>query len=138
MLSRSGIRQELGLRALAVAQVLGLLEVAAPAVAATPAVDPALELQRLQQKWTAAEEADYFSVLGLPRTAGTEEVQRAHARLAAEFHPLRYAGHPDPAVPARAARLQTLLDEAASALSDERLRQAYARSLVDAEGGTRG
>ncbi len=138
LLARSGIRQELGLRALAVAEVLGLLAVSAPETAAAPAVDPGLELERLQQKWLAAEEADYFSVLGLPRSAGTEEVQRAHARLAAEFHPLRYAGHPDPEVPARAARLQTLLDEAASALGDERLRQAYARSLVDSEGTTRG
>ncbi len=137
LLSRSGIRQELGLRALAVAQVLGLLEVTVPPQPAAAAVDPGVELERLQQKWTAAEEADYFSVLGLPRTAGTEEVQRAHARLAAEFHPLRYAAHPDPEVPARAARLATLLDEAAAALGDERLRVAYARSLVDAEGGSR-
>ncbi len=137
LLSRTGIRQELGLRALAVAEVLGLLQVPAPAPAPASAVEPGVELERLRQKWTAAEEADYFSVLGLPRTAGTEEVQRAHARLSAEFHPLRYAGHPDPEVEARAARLATLLDEAAAALGDERLRLAYARSLVDAEGGTR-
>jgi DnaJ-class molecular chaperone len=96
-----------------------------------------VELERLEKKWAATEEADYFSVLGLPRTAGTEEVQRAHARLAAEFDPLRYAGHPDPEVPARATRLLTLLDEAAQALGDERLRQAYVRSLVDGEGGSR-
>src|SRR5208282_1671179 len=118
-------------------QVLGLLEMVAPTHLSAATVEPGVELERLQQKWTAAEEADYFSVLGLPRTAGTEEVQRAHARLAAEFHPLRYAGHPDPEVPARAARLATLLDEAAAALGDERLRVAYARSLVDAEGGSR-
>jgi DnaJ-class molecular chaperone len=96
-----------------------------------------VELARLHEKWASAEEADYFTVLGVPRTAGTEEVQRAHARLAAEFDPLRYAGHPDPEVPARAARLQILLDEAAQALTDERLRMAYARSLVDGEGGSR-
>ena len=137
LLSRTGIRQDAGLRALAVAEVLGLVEVAAPEASGPPEMDPVVELQRLQQKSLASEEADYFSVLGLPRTAGTEEVQRAHARLAAEFDPLRYVGHPDPEVPARAARLQSLLDEAARALGDERLRQAYARSLVDGEGGTR-
>jgi hypothetical protein len=137
LLSRTGIRQDAGLRALAVAEVLGLLDVTAPETKEAKEVDPEVELQRLKQKSAATEEADYFSVLGLPRSAGTEEVQRAHARLAAEFDPLRYAGHPDPEVPARAARLQSLLDEAAQALTDERLRHAYVRSLVDGEGGTR-
>ena len=42
----------------------------------------------------ATEEADYFSVLGLPRTAGTEEVQRAHARLAAEDYAAQAATFP--------------------------------------------
>jgi CheY-like chemotaxis protein len=137
LLSRTGIRQDAGLRALAVAEVLGLLDVTASEANEAAEVDPEVELQRLKQKSAATEEADYFSVLGLPRSAGTEEVARAHARLAAEFDPLRYVGHPDPEVPARAARLQTLLDEAALALSDERMRAAYARSLVDAEGGSR-
>ena len=137
LLRRAGIRQDAGLRALAVAQALGLLDVLSPASPAPTEVAPEVELERLEKKWAATEEADYFSVLGLPRTAGTEEVQRAHARLAAEFDPLRYAGHPDPEVPARATRLLTLLDEAAQALGDERLRQAYARSLVDGEGGSR-
>lgn len=137
LLSRTGIRQDAGLRALAVAQVLGLLDVLPPEAPSAAEVAPEVELERLREKWATAEEADYFSVLGLPRNAGTEEVLRAHARLAAEFDPLRYAGHPDPEVPARAARLHTLLAEAAQALSDERLRQAYARSLVDAEGGSR-
>ncbi len=137
LLRRAGIRQEAGLRALAVAQALGLLDVLPPASPSPSEVAPEVELERLEKKWAASLEADYFSVLGLPRTAGTEEVQRAHARLAAEFDPLRYAGHPDPEVPARAIRLLTLLDEAAQALGDERLRQAYARSLVDGEGGSR-
>jgi hypothetical protein len=137
LLTRTGIRQDAGLRTLAVAEVLGLVDVAAPAAAPHPEVPPEVELERLEAKWAASEEADYFSVLGVPRSAGTEEVQRAHARLAAEFDPLRYAGHPDPDVSARAARLQTLLDEAARALTDERLRIAYARSLVDGEGTSR-
>lgn len=137
LLGRTGIRQDAGLRALAVAEVLGLLDVLAPESAGPAELDAEVELERLRDKCAATEEADYFSVLGLPRNAGTEEVQRAHARLAAEFDPLRYVGHPDPDVPTRAARLLTLLDEAAQALGDERLRQAYARSLVDAEGGSR-
>jgi CheY-like chemotaxis protein len=137
LLRHTGIRQEAGLRALAVAGVLGLLDIAPPEQPPAPEATPEVELARLAAKWAASEEADYFTVLGLPRTAGTEEVQRAHARLAADFDPLRYAGHPDPEVPAQAARLVSLLDEAARALSDERLRTAYARSLVDAEGGSR-
>jgi DNA-binding response OmpR family regulator len=137
LLRRAGIRQDAGLRALAVAQALGLVDILPPESPSPSEVAPEVELERLEKKWAATEEADYFSVLGLPRTAGTEEVQRAHARLAAEFDPLRYAGHPDPEVPARATRLLTLLDEAAQALGDERLRQAYVRSLVDGEGGSR-
>ena len=137
LLARAGLHQEEGFRTLAVAEVLGLLEVRAPEVEPVPEASAARELQRLDAKWAAASEADYFAVLGLSRSAGTEEVQRAHARLAQEFDPLRYAGHPDPDVPARAARLQTLLDEAAQALSDERLRQAYARALVDSDAGSR-
>ncbi|HMK71872.1 MAG TPA: response regulator receiver protein, partial [Myxococcaceae bacterium] len=136
LLTRAGVRQEEGLLGLWVAEVLGLLEVPVPEGERPPEPSPDLELRRLEAKWAAAMEADYFSVLGLPRTAGTDEVRRAHARLAREFDPLRYAGHSDPEVPARAARLSSLLDEAAQALSDERLRAAYARSLVDAEGGT--
>lgn len=136
LLARSGLRQEEGLLALSVAEVLGLVEVPASEVEPLPEPSADLELRRLDAKWASAVEADYFSVLGLPRTAGTEEVQRAHARLAREFDPLRYAGHSDPEVPARAARLHTLLDEAAQALSDDRLRAAYARSLVDAEGSS--
>ena len=67
--------------------------------------------------------------VGLPRNAGTDEVARAFARLSAEYDPLRWSGHPDPRVQARAERMQALLSEAARALSDDTLRGAYARSL---------
>jgi DnaJ-class molecular chaperone len=84
---------------------------------------------RLEARWAQVEDADYFTVLGLPRNAGTDEVTRAFARLSAEYDPLRWSGHPDPRVQVRAERMQALLSEAARALSDDGLRSAYARSL---------
>jgi curved DNA-binding protein CbpA len=70
-------------------------------------------------------------VLGLARGAGSEEVKRAYALLTTEFHPLRFAGHPDPALQHRAQQISSALAEAARALADDRLREEYARSLLD-------
>jgi len=58
-------------------------------------------------------------------------VKRAYAQLSEEFHPLRFAGHPDPALQQRAHQIRSLLAEAARALGDDRLRQEYARNLLD-------
>ena len=60
-----------------------------------------------------------------------EEVKRAYVLLTTEFHPLRFAGHPDPALQHRAQQVSTALAEAARALADYRLREEYARSLMD-------
>ena len=84
---------------------------------------------RLEARWSQVEDADYFTVLGLPGTRVLDEVARAFARLSTEYDPLRWSGHPDPRVQVRAERMQALLSEAARALSDDTLRSAYARSL---------
>jgi DnaJ-class molecular chaperone len=70
-------------------------------------------------------------VLGLGRSAGREDVERAFQHLAAEFHPLRFAGHPDSSLQRRAEEIQVVLTEAAHILQDDRLRAEYARNLVD-------
>ncbi|MBM7118542.1 response regulator receiver protein [Archangium primigenium] len=128
----AGLPQDTALRALGLGQALGLLQVR-PAEAAEPDDDTPgeLDVRRLESKFEEIQDADYFSVLGLARTAGGEDVKRAHALLSAEFHPLRFAGHPDPVLQHRAQQIATSLSEAARALADDRLREEYARSLRD-------
>jgi preprotein translocase subunit Sec63 len=113
-----------------VARVLDLVRLE-PASEPTGTAPPELDIRRLESKFEEVQDADYFSVLGLARSAGSEEVKRAYERLAAEFHPLRFAGHPDASLQFRAQQIRTVLSEAARALSDDRLRAEYARNLLD-------
>jgi len=129
LLLASGVAREPGRRALAVAVALGWVALQAPSDAEAEAETAELAVARLEARWSQVEDADYFTVLGLPRSAGSDEVARAFARLSAEYDPLRWAGHPDPRVQARAERMQSLLSEAAAALGEDSLRKAYARSL---------
>lgn len=131
LLVATGVRQDVGLRALAVAEALGFLEIQAPAFGAVSPVSAELDVQRLEAKWDSSQEADYFEVLGLPRTAGSEEVARAYQALSEEFHPLRYVGHSDVSLQSRAQKLRDVFTEAASSLADDRLRTLYARNLPD-------
>src|SRR5205814_2362516 len=95
LLLGSGLKQESALKTLLVARLIGLLDTRPPS---TPRALPAIEIDvaRLDAKYDEVQEADYFSILGLPRSAGGDEVQRAFQHLASEFHPLKFAGHPDP------------------------------------------
>ena len=129
LLLATGVSREAGRRALGVAAALGWLELQPPSREEAQAETVEVAAARLEARWAQVEDADYFTVLGLPRSAGTDEVTRAFARLSAEYDPLRWSGHPDPRVQARAERMQALLSEAARALSDDGLRSAYARSL---------
>lgn len=126
----SGLRQEAAFKVLLVGRLLGLFDLKAPAVAA-PEVSGELDAQRLEAKYEEIQEADYFSILGLTRTAGAEEVQRAFERLSNEFDPIRFSGHPDVSLQQRAQRVHALLLEAAKALEDDRRRAEYARHLLD-------
>ncbi|MDQ3262505.1 MAG: hypothetical protein M3Y59_02420 [Myxococcota bacterium] len=131
LLLGSGVRQDTALRVLVVARALGMLELM-PAADSTPSEPlPELEVQRLNAKLSEIREADYFTVLGVPRSAGKDEVLRAYELLSTEFHPLRFSTHPDPGVPRRAEELQSFLSEAVTALGDDRLRGQYARNLAD-------
>jgi len=126
----SGLKQDVAFRALLVAKLLGLISVTAPKERpAAPSTD--LEVQRLDAKYDEVIDADYFTILGLPKTAGSDEVQRAFNRLSNEFDPLKYSGHPDPALQQRAQVVFTHLEEAARALEDDRRRSEYARHLLD-------
>jgi hypothetical protein len=129
LLLATGVSRDAGRKALAVSAALGWLELLPPSQEDAKAETVEVAAARLEARWSQVEDADYFTVLGLPRSAGTDEVTRAFARLSAEYDPLRWTGHPDPRVQARAERMQALLSEAARALSDDGLRNAYARSL---------
>jgi hypothetical protein len=94
-------------------------------------VDPRVQIRRLDAKYEEVQNGDYFSILGLPRSAGTQEVHRAFGTLSAEFNPLRFALHPDPSLQRRAQLIHDALVEAASVLQDERLRTQYAGNLLD-------
>jgi hypothetical protein len=129
LLLAAGVSRDAGRKAVAVAVALGWVEIQPPSRQEAQAETVEVAAARLEARWAQVEDADYFTVLGLPRNAGTDEVSRAFARLSAEYDPLRWSGHPDPKVQVRAERMQALLSEAARALSDDTLRSAYARSL---------
>lgn len=69
---------------------------------------------------------DYYSVLGIPKTASASEVRRAYLKLARNNHPDRFT---DPAERAEADRRFQLITEAFNTLRDEKLRQDYDRTL---------
>ncbi|MBX5482446.1 MAG: hypothetical protein IRZ16_11515 [Myxococcaceae bacterium] len=130
LLLASGLRQETALRILAAGAALGWFEIEpAPAQDAPPSAE--LELDRLEAKFREVQDADYFAILGLARSAGSDEVLRAFQHLSAEFDPLKFAGHPDATVLHRARVVHEALAEAAQVLRDDRLRENYARHLLD-------
>ncbi len=138
LLLGAGLRQRQALTLLAACTTLSLIDVQpAPEAAANaqaPAFDPqltVLDIERLESKFREVQEADYFAILGVTRSAGGEEIHRALERLAAEYDPLRFAGHEDARLQHHARAVQEALTEAAGVLADDRLRQSYARSLVD-------
>lgn len=126
----SGLKPDLAFRALLVAQLLGIIEVR-PGVKKTQPSSGQLDLHRLEAKFDEVHDADYFTILGLSRAAGSEDVRRAFQRLTQEFDPLRFSGHPDPSIQQRAQVVANLLEEAARALEDDRRRVEYARHLLD-------
>ncbi len=126
----SGLKQEQSLRTLVVAKLLGLIEVRAPEKPSA-AISGDLDIRRLDAKYDEVQDADYFTILGLTRSASSDEVQRAFRRLAEEFDPIKYTGHPDASLQQRAQVVSSLIEEAAKALEDERRRAEYARHLLD-------
>ena len=131
LLLAAGLKQDAALRALSVAKALGLVALKAPVGGKPAPPAPEVDLRRLEAKFEEVQDADYFTILGLPRSAGSEEVERAFQQLAAEFHPLKFSGHPDGSLLHRAQAIHDSLAEAARALQDDRLRADYARNLLE-------
>jgi curved DNA-binding protein CbpA len=69
---------------------------------------------------------DYYSLLGVPRTASSADIRQAYARLARDKHPDRFS---DPSERARAHELFRELTAAFNALSNDKSRREYDASL---------
>jgi hypothetical protein len=130
LLLSCALPQEQALRTLQLARLLRVIDIRR-ATAPPRAPGPDVDVRRLKSKLDEVQEADYFSILGLPRSAGSDEVRQAFEVLSAEFNPLKFAGHPDPTLQTQAQLIRDLLAEAAQTLQDDRLRAAYATNLVD-------
>ncbi len=89
-----------------------------------------VERERIVAKRAQILDADYFTVLGVSRDASDHELQRAHARLRADFdgatlEPETVAAHGDDL-----AEIRVVLDEALRVLSVRSVRDAYAAHLA--------
>jgi hypothetical protein len=83
----------------------------------------------LLARYALVEEGDYFQILGIPRDATTDDVRRAHERIARELEPDAIdpvvAGELGPKLDA----IREVVGEALRVLADERLRPRYQNHL---------
>jgi hypothetical protein len=70
LLLATGVSRDPGRKALAVAVALGWLELQPPSQEEARAETVEVAAARLEARWAQVEDADYFTVLGLPRNAG--------------------------------------------------------------------
>ncbi len=102
------------------------------------ALDRVVERDRLLARFALVQDADYFQVLGLSRDASTDEVVRAHQRLAAEVRPEAIAPAVAVSLAHEIAVVRQVLAEAIRVLGDEGMRRSYREHLVaPARPGTR-
>ncbi len=128
----STLRPDALQRCLLIGKYLGLLRMEPPSEGARSAsYEPGFEERRLKAKYAQVQDADYFTILGIPRSAGVDEVRRAYSGLCEEFNPLRFAGHPNSQTRIQATTVYTVVEEAARALEDDWRRGEYARHLAD-------
>lgn len=76
--------------------------------------------------------SEYYSVLGLPKTASQEEIKKAYRKLAVKFHPDKNSGDKE------AEKKFKDISEAYEVLSDEQKRQVYDQYGADALRGGMG
>ncbi len=108
---------------------VGALEVRIRAEAAAGAADAAVDLARLEEKLEQVRRADYFTILGLSRTATPYEIRASAERLLAGLDPDRWAGVSQPGLAERLAEVRRVVDEARQVLADDELRAAYLQGL---------
>jgi len=95
------------------------------------AIDPAAAVLRraLREIAPRANEGSYFARLGLPETAGREEVKAAFLALARQFHPDLFAGPAMADLQDTVRLFFTAVNEAYQALSDDKRRAEHLAAL---------
>ena len=78
------------------------------------------------------DQLDYYTLLGVARGAGVDDVKRAFRTFARRFHPDRHAGA-EPEKIARATRIYRRGSEAVQTLTDLDARRAYDAGLAKGE-----
>jgi CheY-like chemotaxis protein len=131
LLFETGIEPLAGLKTLYALLAAGHLEIAVRGISAGDAAEASLriDLGRIEEKHGQVRTANYFEILGVSEKATTYEVQHAYDRLAREFLPSRFGELDRGDTSERLEEIQRVLGEARDVLSDERLRQDYARHM---------
>jgi hypothetical protein len=130
----SGLDPSAAVRLLGALQALGVVEVLAPArptARAEASSELLIDLSRVAAKYEQVRNGDYFEILGVPRQSTSYEVRQAFDRLSREFHPARFAGLRDDALPGRLSEIGRMLAEAVDVLADDHTRRAYAQHLTE-------
>jgi hypothetical protein len=92
--------------------------------------DLSIDRERVQSRYALAIESDYFTVLGLDRSADASEVRRAHGRLTKEIAPENIGPDLWHELRTQLATIREVLDEALRILSTPILRSAYEFNLA--------
>jgi hypothetical protein len=94
-----------------------------------PERDVEIDRARVLSRHALVEEADYFQVLGVPRTASTHEVRRAHRELMREFAPTTFDSGLADELGSELRAIRAVLDEALRVLGEPKLRERYQTRL---------
>ncbi|MBX5484887.1 MAG: response regulator [Myxococcaceae bacterium] len=86
--------------------------------------------ERLAAKVAAMRKQDYFEILGVPTTAGREEIKRAYFAMAKEYHPDKHFGSSSAEVRQLAAQIYDLISTAHDTLTDPVERERYAKEIA--------
>jgi hypothetical protein len=106
--------------------------VVAPRLATQPTVMVAPERDRIESLTRRVKEMrrqNYFEMLGISKTAGTDEIRKAYFAQAKDFHPDKHHGVSSSELKALADQVYSMLSTAYECLADAREREDYARGL---------
>lgn len=80
--------------------------------------------------YTQCELADYYSFLGIDRTASVEDIQREYYSIAKRFHPDRHFSFPEYDLKSKLIKITTYATEANNVLCNPVMREKYDRKLL--------